>query len=226
MEFIIRSRILHLFVGIVLLLTSLTSQAATSEKKTLLVYGDSISAAYGLEIDQGWVSLLQKKLNDGLPQWQVTNLSISGETSAGGLSRLPAALDRYNPDLVLLELGANDGLQGVPLDAMHRNFQQMLALLKKRNIPVLLFEMHIPPNYGPVYTKGFNAIYQQLSEEFSVPIMPFFMEGIAGVPELNQPDGIHPVAGAQQKLLDNVWPVLEPYLIGETKAEEKTELKK
>ena len=218
MEFIIRSRILYLFISVVLLLTGLTSHAATSDQKplsgqkTLLVYGDSLSAAYGLEIDQGWVSLLQKKLNDGLPQWQVTNLSISGETSAGGWSRLPAALDRYKPDLVLLELGANDGLRGVPLKAMRSNFQQMLALLEERNIPVLLFEMHIPPNYGPVYTKGFNAMYQQLSEEYSVPVMPFFMAGVAGIPELNQRDGIHPKAEAQQKLLDNVWPILEPYL--------------
>ncbi len=177
-----------------------------------MVFGDSLSAAYGLEIDKGWVTLLESKLQERHSRWQVTNLSISGETSSGGLARLPAALKRYKPDLVLLELGANDGLRGTPLKSMRNNFKQMLTLLQEQKIPVVFFEMQIPPNYGPHYTKGFNKIYYDLGKEFNVPVLPFFLDGVAGVSKLNQPDGIHPAAKAQPLLLENVWPELQKYL--------------
>ncbi|CAM3542899.1 arylesterase [Parendozoicomonas haliclonae] len=177
-----------------------------------MVFGDSLSAAYGLEIDQGWVTLLKSKLRENYPQWQVSNVSISGETSSGGLARLPAALDRHQPDLVLLELGANDGLRGTPLKAIRNNFQQMLALLKERKIPVVLFEMQMPPNYGPAYTQRFNKIYHDLAKEYDVQLLPFFLDGVAGMEKLNQPDGIHPTAEAQPMLFANIWPVLDKTL--------------
>ncbi len=193
----------------------LTSVGRANGGKTLLIFGDSLSAAYGLEIDQGWVKLLEQRLNDSAAPWQVTNLSISGETTSGGLTRLPKALNDYQPQLVLLELGANDGLQGTPLKSFEGNMRQMLTLLKERNIPVLLFEMHIPANYGPAYTKGFNGVYHKMAQEFNVEIVPFFLNGVAGNPKLNLPDGIHPIAEAQPTLLENVWPTLVPYLQSE-----------
>ncbi len=181
-------------------------------KKTLLVYGDSLSAAYGLDIHDGWVSLLKEKLQKTHPDWQVVNLSISGETTAGGLSRLPNALLQYRPDLVLLELGANDGLRGTPLNRFKSNLEQMLQITTNQNIDVIMFEMRIPPNYGPRYTRRFTQTFHDLGEVYNVPVLPFFLDGVAGDAELNQPDGIHPTAEAQPKLLNNIWPHLEPEL--------------
>ena len=201
----------RLATGFILLL-SLAAQAAIGapvNQKTLLVYGDSLSAAYGLEIQQGWVSLLQEKLRQTKPDWKVVNLSISGETTAGGLSRLPAALDQHRPDVMLLELGANDGLRGTSLKAMSDNLEQMIQQAKKNDVEVLLFEMMIPPNYGPAYTQRFTQIFHDLGKEYTVPVVPFFLDGVAGHSELNQPDGIHPVAKAQPIVFDNVWPYIK-----------------
>lgn len=186
-------------------LSLLVAQAAYGQK-TLLVYGDSLSAAYGLEIQQGWVSLLQEKLAQTKSGWKVVNLSVSGETTAGGLSRLPAALEEHRPELMLLELGANDGLRGISLKAMSRNLEQMIQQAQKKNVNVLLFEMMIPPNYGPAYTQKFTRIFHYLGKQYTVPVVPFFLDGVAGHPELNQPDGIHPTAKAQPIIFDNVWP--------------------
>ena len=185
----------------------------SASEKTLLVYGDSLSAGYGLaDITKGWVQLLQNKIDQLHYPWKVVNISISGETTAGGLSRLRDTLETTKPDLVLLELGANDGLQGVPLKSFESNMAQMIALIKAYHSDIILFEMQIPPNYGPVYTKRFTQIFSQLGQQWDIPVVPFFLHGVAGNRSLNQRDGIHPTAEAQPRLLANVWPVLEPYL--------------
>ena len=188
------------------------SRQALAQEKTLLVYGDSLSAAYGMAQSKGWVALLANKLRLSHPQWQVVNLSVSGETTSGGLNRLPEALKTHAPDLVLLQLGANDGLRGTPLPSMHKNLSAMLAMLARHKIPVVLFEMHIPANYGPAYTRRFNAIYEDVSKADHVTLVPFFLDGVAGRVDLNQADGIHPAARAQPLLLANVWPSLQPLL--------------
>ena len=185
----------------------------SASEKTLLVYGDSLSAGYGLnDINQGWVQLLQEKIDQQQYPWNVVNISISGETSAGGLSRLRDTLDATKPDLVLLELGANDGLQGIPLTSFKSNMEQMIALITEHDSDIMLFEMQIPPNYGPVYTKRFTQVFAELGNRWDIPVVPFFLDGVAGHPSLNQSDGIHPTEKAQPQLLANVWPVLEPHL--------------
>ncbi|KEQ12386.1 hypothetical protein GZ77_17770 [Endozoicomonas montiporae] len=193
----------------VIVLFALVAQAAFASpvsQKTILVYGDSLSAAYGLEIQQGWVSLLQEKLDQTKSDWKVVNLSISGETTAGGLSRLPAALKEHRPELMLLQLGANDGMRGTPLTSVSNNLEQMIQQAQTEDVDVLLFEMMIPPNYGPVYTRKFTRIFHDLGKEYTVSVVPFFLDGVAGHPKLNQPDGIHPVAKAQPMIFNNVWP--------------------
>ena len=174
-----------------------------------MVYGDSLSAAYGLDINDGWVYLLEQKLQKKHPQWRVINLSISGETTAGGLSRLAKSLKQYRPELILLELGANDGLRGTSLNRFKSNLEQMISLAQKHNVEVIMFEMQIPPNYGPVYTRRFTQTFHDLGKEYQVPVIPFFLDGVAGIETLNQDDGIHPTAKAQPKLLDNVWSFID-----------------
>ncbi len=177
-----------------------------------MVYGDSLSAAYGLDIDQGWVSLLQSKLKKSYPDWQLVNASVSGETTAGGLSRFDKTLRQHKPDLILLELGANDGLRGTSLKSIKKNLDSMLSIARQRKIDIIMFEMQIPPNYGPVYTRRFTQTFHDLGKAYSVDVLPFFLKGVAGNEALNQPDGIHPVAKAQPTLLANIWPYLEPEL--------------
>ena len=197
-----------LFIGC---LTASWSASAATEK-TLLVFGDSLSAAYGIEINQGWVHLLQQKMQQTNPGWKVVNVSISGETTAGGLSRLQSTLDQYKPDLMLLELGANDGLRGTSLNSTKQNLEKMIQIAQDKKVKTVLFEMQIPPNYGPLYTRKFTQTFQELGKTYNLKTVPFFLDGVAGNSDLNQPDGIHPTARAQPKLLDNVWPTLEPLL--------------
>lgn len=186
--------------------------ACNAQAGTLLVLGDSLSAGYGLEPDQGWVVLLQQRLEQrGLPH-RVVNVSISGETTAGGLARLDAALDQHRPDWLLLQLGANDGLRGLSLQAMRDNLDAMVMRARTRGIKVLLIGMQIPPNYGRVYTERFAAVYQELAAQHQLPLVPFLMEPVALDPALLQADQLHPTAAAQPLLLDTVWPVLEPLL--------------
>ncbi len=182
------------------------------DQKTLLVFGDSLSAAYGIDSRKGWVALLQEKLAETHPEWHVVNASISGETTAGGLSRLPEALETHNPDLILLQLGANDGLRGLPLKGMKGNLSQMIALSKQHDTNVLLFEMRIPPNYGPLYGQRFQKVFSELAVQHEILLVSFFLNGVAGQAGLNQSDGIHPKAVAQRQLLKNVWAHLEPML--------------
>lgn len=190
----------------------LTFNASASEK-TLMVYGDSLSAAYGLDINDGWVYLLEQKLKTSHPQWRVVNLSISGETTAGGLSRFPKAIEQHRPELVLLQLGANDGLRGTSLNSMKSNLEQMIVHAKDKNIEIIMFEMMIPPNYGTAYTQRFTQTFRGLAKLHDVSIVPFFLEGVAGDEALNQDDGIHPTKQAQPKLLDNAWPYIKAKLL-------------
>ena len=190
----------------------LSSWAAADENLTLLIYGDSLSASYGIEQEQGWVNLLKiKLLSEKLPV-DVVNGSVSGETTTGGLARLPAMLNSYEPELLILELGGNDGLRGLPLELMHENLASMIDLAKANGAEVILTGIQIPPNYGPRYTAPFFDTYAALAEQKSLPLVPFLIEGIPQQPELMQNDGIHPRAEAQLMILDNVWPILEPQL--------------
>ncbi|MNQ49235.1 Esterase TesA precursor [compost metagenome] len=179
---------------------------------TLLVVGDSISAALGLETSQGWVSLLEKRLAEKGYKQRVVNASISGDTSAGGLARLPALLAEHRPELVIIELGGNDGLRGQPPAQLQQNLAGMIDSAREQGATVLLLGMRLPPNYGVRYTTAFANVYSTLAAEKQVPLVPFFLEGVGGVPEMMQPDGIHPQGKAQPRLLDNLWPTLEPML--------------
>ncbi|WP_068827229.1 arylesterase [Pseudomonas sp. BMS12] len=179
---------------------------------TVLVVGDSISAALGLDTRVGWVALLQKRLQEGGFQHQVVNASISGDTSAGGLARLPALLARHSPQVVILELGGNDGLRGQPPAQLQQNLASMVQQSQQAGAKVLILGMQLPPNYGQRYTQAFAKIYSDLANARQLPLVPFFLEGVGGVPGMMQADGIHPGAAAQQRLLDNVWPSLEPLL--------------
>ncbi len=182
------------------------------QAKTLLVLGDSLSAAYGIPADQGWVHLLEQELKQR--QWadRVINASISGETSSGGLQRLPRLLSDYQPDLVVLELGANDGLRGTPLGIMEQNLRQIVELSRQSGADVMLVGIRIPPNYGPQYTQRFYSIYTDLAKEYQLPLVPFLLERVALKPQFMQSDGLHPTAAAQPILLQTVWPHLAPLL--------------
>lgn len=179
---------------------------------TLLVVGDSISAAFGLETRDGWVSLLARRLEREAPQWRVVNASLSGDTSAGGLARLPALLESHAPQLVLIELGGNDGLRGQAPEQLQRNLAGMIAQSRAAGAKVLLLGMRLPPNYGPRYNRAFEQVYVQLAQQQGVPLVPFFLDGVGGVDGLMQADGIHPSAAAQSILLENLWPTLQPLL--------------
>ncbi|MFD0928826.1 arylesterase [Methylophilus sp. YYY-1] len=186
--------------------------AETTSKQTILVFGDSLSAAYGIPKEQGWVNLVAQRLKDNQLPYEVANASVSGETTAGGLSRLPAALQQFKPSIVVIELGANDGLRGLPLDAMKSNLEKMIHASKQINAQVVLLGMFIPPNYGPKYTNGFKAVYLDLSEKYKTPFIPFFLDGISGHSDLVLEDGLHPNVNAQRKILENVWPTLRSLL--------------
>jgi acyl-CoA thioesterase-1 len=196
-------------LGSCLALMVMAQEAAAG---TVLVVGDSISAALGLETGQGWVSLLQKRLDDEGFEHRVVNASISGDTSAGGASRLPALLGEHKPALVIIELGGNDGLRGQPPAQLQQNLAGMVERSQQAGAKVLLLGMRLPPNYGKRYTDAFARVYQDLAASRQVPLVPFFLEGVGGVEGMMQADGIHPAAGAQGKLLDNVWPSLKPLL--------------
>ncbi len=177
--------------------------------KTVVVIGDSISAAYGIQTDQGWVSLLQRRLGAA---FEVVNASISGDTTSGGLARLPRTLETHKPDLVIVELGGNDGLRGYPIANIHANLLAMTeAVIAAGAVPVLA-GMRIPPNYGPRYTRAFHGIYTDVAAATGAALVPFLLDGVATDAGLMQRDGIHPTAAAQPRLLDNAWPILKPLL--------------
>ena len=188
----------------------LLSQGAAAG--TVLIVGDSISAAFGLDTRLGWVTLLEQRMKDEGFTDKVVNASISGDTSAGGQARLPALLAEHKPELVILELGGNDGLRGQQPAQLQQNLASMIDRSRAAGAKVLLLGMQIPPNYGPRYTNAFKAVYSDVAAEKNIPLVPFFLDGVGGIPELMQADGLHPAAGAQGKLLENVWPTLKPLL--------------
>ena len=206
-----KARIISLLV-IIMSLCPAVARSAEEATNTLLVYGDSLSAAYGIQEAQGWVALLESRLNEEDWPYKLINGSVSGETTTGGLERLPAMLSNYQPDLVILELGGNDGLRGLPLETLKANLRKMISLIRAAGSEVLLTGIQIPPNYGPRYTEPFFSLYTEISEEDSLALVPFLIDGIPQQPELMQNDGIHPKAEAQIMILDNVWPYLEPML--------------
>jgi acyl-CoA thioesterase I len=197
---------------ILLLLIVLTAPAAMAAQPVVLIVGDSLSAGYGLAIHENWPSLLQDRLAaSGYPH-RVVNASISGDTTSGGLARLPGALERNSPSVVLIGLGGNDGLRAIPIAEIRRNLAGMIQLSEAAGAEVLLAGVHIPPNYGPAYTEAFHNIYHELAEEYAAGLVPFILEGVALNWDLMQEDGIHPTAAAQPVIIDNVWPALERLL--------------
>ncbi|MEX0603103.1 MAG: arylesterase [Marinobacter sp.] len=199
--------------SIVFVLCLIALSQAHGASGTVLVMGDSLSAAYGVETDQAWVALLEERLADeNLSGWTIVNASVSGETTDGGLRRLPDLLSRHAPEIVILELGGNDGLRGFPPDVIEENLQAMIRQSQAAGARVLLLGMQIPPNYGERYTKAFADIYPQLAESESTALVPFFLDGIFEGENLMQDDGIHPTQEAQPILLKNVWPQLEPLM--------------
>lgn len=185
---------------------------AWTDEHKILVLGDSLSAAYGIDQAQGWVALLQQRLRRNGGKYQVINASIAGDTTAGGLSRLPALLQQHDPDIVILALGANDGLRGLSLADMRANLKQIIELTRAQGAAVLLVGMQLPPNYGPAYTRLFQDVYAQLAKEEDVALVPFLLQGIGENRAWFQADGLHPTAAAQDRLLDNVWDGLERLL--------------
>lgn len=179
---------------------------------TLLVLGDSISAAFGLDTRQGWVSLLEQRLAAEGFDYQVVNASVSGDTSAGGLARLPTLLTEHRPDLLIVELGGNDGLRGQPPVQLQQNLAAIIQSARESGARVLLLGMQLPPNYGARYNALFSQVYADVAGAAQVPLLGFFLDGVGGVPALMQGDGIHPNAAAQPRLLDNLWPQLKPLL--------------
>ncbi len=176
------------------------------------MFGDSLSAAYGIPQQQGWAVLLQNKLNEQQYNYQVVNASVSGETTSGGLSRLTAKLIEAKPAIVILALGANDGLRGLPIQNMKTNLDMMIKSSKESGAKVLLLGMKIPPNYGPKYTNDFSDTYTQLSKTYQISLVPFMLENVAAKPNLIQDDGLHPNALGQPIILDNLWNTLKPLL--------------
>ncbi|MTW34578.1 arylesterase [Pseudoduganella danionis] len=188
------------------------SGSAYSAPKTVLVLGDSLSAEYGLARGTGWVALAEEKLRTQKIDAAIVNASVSGETTSGGRSRLPALLEKYKPALVVIELGANDGLRGLPVAAAQANLQAMADAAKHSNARVMLVGMRMPPNYGRDYADKFYAMYGTLAKQINAPLVPFMLEGVADKPELFQPDRLHPVASAHPVILANIWPTLQKTL--------------
>ena len=185
---------------------------ALAKAPVVLVVGDSLSSGYGIDVQAGWVALLAQRLTQqGYPH-RVINASISGDTSGGGRARLPRVLALHNPDLVIIELGANDGLRGLSLTAMQTNLAAMIKTTRAHGARVVLVGMHLPTNYGSAYTEKFHAVYVNLARQLKVPLVPFLLDTVALDAQLMQADGLHPRATAQARLLDNVWPVLKPSL--------------
>ncbi|WP_233829927.1 arylesterase [Paraburkholderia sp. ZP32-5] len=188
------------------------ANAPEPAKPVIVVLGDSISAEYGLPRDTGWVALMRQRLAEERIDYSVANASISGDTTSGGRARLPALMQRLKPNIVIVELGANDALRGVPLSTTEDNLRTIIEQAQQGHAKVLLIGMYVPPNYGPDYTQKFHGLYGQLSKEFHVPLVPFLLAGIADKPDMFQADQIHPTQQAQPVLLDNVWPAVKPLL--------------
>jgi acyl-CoA thioesterase-1 len=202
---------IYLFLLLTIVTSIVHAQNPTAGTTKILVMGDSLSAGYGIDIEQGWVNLLEIELTKN-HAIQIINASVSGETSSGGNTRLPALLAEHKPDIVILELGGNDALRGQPLKLLQKNLQSMIDASKKIEAKVLLAGMQIPPNYGTRYSNQFKELYPKLAEENQLGLIPFLLEGIGGNEALMQRDGIHPTADAQPIIVKNVLPELEKLL--------------
>jgi acyl-CoA thioesterase-1 len=183
------------------------------ESTTIMVYGDSLSAGYGLPQKTGWVSMLKTQLKKQQAVYQIINASISGETTLGGLNRIEQALKRHHPNIVIVELGANDGLRGLPIKSIHDNLEAIVKACKQNKASILLVGMRLPPNYGTAYTKKFSAIYQQIAKRHELRLVPFLLAGFGDKPEYFQEDKMHPNKNAQEKILNNVWKVLHKMIV-------------
>ncbi len=197
---------------ILLILALAAAPSLSAARGTILVLGDSLSAAFGIEERQGWVQLLQQRLHEERYDYRVVNGSISGETTAGGLARLAPLLNTSRPEIVIVELGINDGLRGLPLDDMRENLRQIILQARQQGAKVLLVGMRLPPNYGSAYTRLFHDSYRELSRQLELPLVPFFMQGLRHDPTHFQEDNLHPTAAAQPILLENIWQKLVPLL--------------
>jgi len=198
------------FLKIVLLLAALALSHSAQAAKTILVFGDSLSAGYGIARDDSWVNLLQQELKKSHPQFEVINASISGETTSGGLRRIGKALQQHTPAVVIVELGANDGLRGATVAETERNLNMIIGQIRNTDAKVLLLGMRLPPNYGPDYTRQFRALYPKLAKRYSIASLPFMLEGIP--PDQFQADNLHPAAAAQPLIMRNVLRSLTPLL--------------
>jgi acyl-CoA thioesterase I len=187
-------------------------QNAVASPRTILVFGDSLSAAYGIRPEQGWVALLTQRLQSQGYGYQIVNASVSGETSDGGLERLPRALQLHQPQILILELGANDGLRGLPVSETRANLARMVQLSQAAGARVLLVGIRMPPNYGPRYTEEFAHIFPELANQYHLPLVPFLLEKVALDPARMQADGLHPNAQGEPAVLDTLWPYLKPLL--------------
>jgi len=198
--------------SLLLLIGHLLTTLLYAGEPVILIVGDSLSAGYGMALDQSWPNLLQQRLDNQGHSYRVFNSSISGDTTQGGLARFPRLLEKNQPGIVIIELGANDGLRGISVDVTRNNFKQMIERSISMGATVILTGIRLPPNYGQAYTEKFHAMYAEMAERYGLLLVPFLMEGVALDPELMQDDGIHPNAQAQPALLENVWTVLEPAL--------------
>jgi acyl-CoA thioesterase-1 len=191
--------------------------ANAAEKRTVLVLGDSLSAGYGIKLEDGWVQLLSRRLASQGYGYTVVNASVSGETTQGGLARLPRALEVHKPAILVLELGGNDGLRGLPLSASRENMRRIVELATKARVQVVLLGMVIPPNYGPRYGQEFRDMFADLAKKNSLAFVPFFLDQVALNPDFMQADGLHPNAKGQPQMLENLWPKLKPLLVAARK---------
>lgn len=210
----VRRQVLLSLLGLVFSPTALANSGASAQapRPIVMVYGDSLSAAYGLPTSQGWAALLQKRLEEQKFPHQVINRSLSGETSFGGLQRLPAALKRQRPAVTLLALGANDGLRGLSMAETERNLDQMIQALQNAGSKVVLMGIRLPPNYGPESAKDFERLYRSLARKHNTALVPLLLAGFETDETLFQADRIHPNANAQPRILENLWPTLRPLL--------------
>lgn len=207
-----RSLFVILFLCLLAACAGVARAADSAAAPAILVLGDSLSAAYGIRVEQGWVALLQARLRAKGYGHRVVNASSSGETTGGALARLPRALQAHRPQIVIVELGGNDGLRGLPIADIRRNLESIIDLSQQAGARILLVGMKIPPNYGPAYTRQFEALFGELARKHRLPSVPFLLEDVALDDGLMQEDGIHPTAAAQPVLLDEVWPHLKPLL--------------
>ena len=211
--FLITLSILLLSTSSSIVNSSTDTAISPAESTTIMVYGDSLSAGYGLPQKTGWVSMLEMKLKTQQSVYQIINASISGETTLGGLNRIEQALKRHRPNIIIVELGANDGLRGLPIKSIHDNLEAIVKVCKQNKASILLVGMRLPPNYGATYTKKFSAIYQQIAKQHELRLVPFMLAGFGDKPEYFQEDKMHPNRNAPEKILNTVWKVLHEMIM-------------